>query len=275
MAEHVLTELGLLPCAADPSHAPAPRAFLVGDVSVHVCPDCGTLMTDRSFVADYYEGENAYAVNRSTLPEIQQEWGFRWRRILARLARLSPGPRLLDVGAGNGYFVKLAREESGLEAAGVEMSARAVAFARDVVGVELIHGDVEDVEGEYDAVTSFNVIEHVENPRLFLGSLVSRVRPGGLLVMTTPSPRCVHARLKGLESWSMLHHPEHLNIFTRQGLGTLASGCGLAPLRYETMSTYIRGVRRYDRGGILRSAAFHALLLTGAGADHCLYATRR
>ena len=73
----------------------------------------------------------------------------------------------------------------------------------------------------------------------------------------------------------MLHHPEHLNIFTRAGLDALVRRCGLTPAAYETLSTYIRSVRRFDtRGGLLRSAAFHALRLTGVGADHCFYARR-
>jgi len=158
---------------------------------------------------------------------------------------------------------------------GVEMSQGAVDLARDVVGVDLIHGDVTATQGEYDAVTLFNVIEHVEDPGAVLRSLVERLRPGGLLVMTTPSPACVHARLKGVESWSMLHHPEHLTIFTRAGLDALAKRCELTPVACETMSTYIRSVRRFDTpGGALRSAAFQLLRMTGLGADHCLYARR-
>ncbi len=275
MADKVLSELGLVSCAADPRHALAPHAFNVGDVAVHVCPDCGTLVTDRVFVSGYYDNENAYSVHLSTLSEIEEEWGFRWRRILSRIGRSAPGTQVLDVGAGNGYFVKLARDEFGYSATGVEMSRPAVELARDVVGVELVHGDATAADGEYDAVTLFNVIEHIEDPGAFLRPLAERLRPGGLLVMTTPSPSCVHARITGVESWSMLHHPEHLNIFTRAGLEALAERCGLRTAGYETMSTYIRGVRRFDtRGGLLRSAAFHALRMTRLGADHCLYASR-
>ncbi len=275
MSDEVLSELELRPCAADPRHALAPRVFQAGGVAVHVCPDCGTLVTDRTFVAEYCDSENAYAVNRRTLTEIEEEWGFRWRRVLGRLAALAPEARVLDVGAGNGYFVRLARTEFGLEATGVEMSRRAVELARDVVGVELVEDEAATLTGEYDAVTLFNVIEHVEDPSAFLCSLAERLKPGGLFVMTTPSPSCVHARFSGLESWSMLHHPEHLNIFTRTGLVAMASRCGLESVAYETMSTYIRGVRKFDtRGGLLRSAAFHVLRLTGLGADHCIYLRR-
>ncbi len=119
MADKVLNELGLRSCAADPRHALAPCAFHVGDVAVHVCPDCGTFVTDRAFVPAYCDNENAYSTNLRTLSDIEEEWGFRWRRILSRIAQLAPGSRVLDVGAGNGYFIKLARDEFGFDADGV------------------------------------------------------------------------------------------------------------------------------------------------------------
>jgi 2-polyprenyl-3-methyl-5-hydroxy-6-metoxy-1,4-benzoquinol methylase len=120
---------------------------------------------------------------------------------------------LLDVGAGNGYFVRVAGKEFGMHAAGIEISDMAVRFARDNLGVELILGDVATHQGEYDVVTSFNVIEHLENPQRHLADLLRVLKPGGSLVITTPNPRCIQRLAVGLEKWKMICPPHHLNLF--------------------------------------------------------------
>jgi hypothetical protein len=108
-----------------------------------------------------------------------------------------------------------------------------------------------------------------------LAAALARVRPGGALVLTTPNPACIHARIKGIRRWNMVDPPHHLNLFTRRALATLLGRHGLRIVRYDTLSTYINLVRRFDTRKLLfRRAFFHTLRAAGLGADHLVIARK-
>ena len=232
-------------------------------------------MGDLPFVAEQYEAENYYTLAYQDPSAIEQEWGFRWRYILRRIVELYPGARVLDVGAGNGYFVFLARKEFGLHADGVEISEAEIAFAREKFGVRLLKQPLSELAGGYDVVTSFNVLEHVKEPWRLLREMAETSAPDGVLVLTTPNPGCVHRRMKGLRRWGMVDPPHHINLFPRAALAHLLREAEFVPVAYETLSTYIRFVRRYDTRGLLfRRMLFRALQMFNLGADHLFIARR-
>jgi 2-polyprenyl-3-methyl-5-hydroxy-6-metoxy-1,4-benzoquinol methylase len=267
---------GVLPCPVDSRHRGGQKAFERAGVGIHLCADCGCIMADVDFVHVQYEAQSYYTMMHPSLAGIEGEWGFRWRHILRTMLRLGAGGKtLLDVGAGNGYFVSLARGEFGLEAQGLEISSREVAFARDVVGVQLLQEDLATHAPRYDFVASFNVVEHVVDPRGFFAALVQRVVPGGLVLLTTPSPQCIHVKLRGLRKWGMIAPPHHINLMTRASLDALVQAEGLELLHYETLSTYVNFVRKFDTESLLlRRLVFQALRLAGWGADHFMVLRR-
>lgn len=262
-------------CVVNPSHHLDPRSLIKQGTPIFRCAQCGCIMADIGFDHGQYESGNYYTLKRKTLADIDEEWGFRWRYILRRIAATGHPASLLDVGAGNGYFVRVAAREFGLRASGLEISAEETRFARETVGVALINRDVSDHRQRYDVVTSFNVLEHVPHPQAFLSALVARVQPGGLLVLTTPNPGCIHARVRGLEKWNMVDPPHHLNLFSRRALHDLLRARNLEVLRYETLSTYVNCVRRFDTEGLLlRRAVFQLLRWSHLGADHFVVARK-
>jgi 2-polyprenyl-3-methyl-5-hydroxy-6-metoxy-1,4-benzoquinol methylase len=256
-------------CAVHAEHA-APRfAFPKSGVDIYTCPTCGCIMADLEFVHEQYEAANYYTMAFKTRAEIDGEWGFRWRYILRAVKRHMATPKLLDVGAGNGYFVYLARNEFAIPADGLEISTTEADYARDTFGVELLRGDLSVVTERYDVITSFNVLEHVKEPMGLLEQMSARLAPGGLLVVTTPNPACIHRRLRGLNRWNMVCPPHHINLFTRAALQEMLIRKGFEVLEYSTLSTYINAVRKIDTQGLmLRRAAFQALKTAHLGADH-------
>lgn len=226
-------------------------------------------MADLEFTPEQYESDSYYTMAFKTKAEIEGEWGFRWRHILNTLQRYTAAPKLLDVGAGNGYFVYLARTEFGIPAEGLEISAAEVKYARETFGIELLRGDLSCVEESYEVITSFNVLEHVKHPMTLLLDMGQHLRQGGLLLVTTPNPACIHRRLRGLAKWSMVCPPHHINLFTRMALQELLAHAGFEVLEYSTLSTYINAVRKLDTHSLLlRRTAFHALKSARLGADH-------
>lgn len=111
--------------------------------------------------------------------------------IVCRKLGLSEGRSLLDIGCGWGSLVIHAAAKYGVEATGVtvskEQAAHARAWARDAgVGdrVEIINGDYRDVRGEFDAVASIGMVEHVGRRKLgtYFDSVIGALRPNGLFL---------------------------------------------------------------------------------------------
>jgi hypothetical protein len=81
--------------------------------------------------------------------------------------------------------------------------------------------------------------------------------------------------VKGLRNWGMIQPPHHINLFTRQGLDTLIERSGFRLMHYETLSTYMEWLWKYDtRDEHLRHILFDLLRRTGLGADHFYIAQR-
>jgi 2-polyprenyl-3-methyl-5-hydroxy-6-metoxy-1,4-benzoquinol methylase len=127
----------------------------------------------------------------------EQSLGARTFRTLEMLSAAEPDQprRMLDYGCGAGPFshhVGRRRPSWTVEGWEGDPSAVTVAqecFARDNVSFQRhdydAYGDLE--EGAYDIVTFLEVIEHVDNPGEILRSFHRALRPGGLLIVSTPN----------------------------------------------------------------------------------------
>jgi SAM-dependent methyltransferase len=86
-----------------------------------------------------------------------------------------------------------------------------------------------------DAVVSYDVIEHSDEPREFFRSLVRLVKPGGLLVIGTPNAENVSLRRKGDPS---LHVPYHRHILSERALLAIGKEAGCEPSQVYERSFY-------------------------------------
>lgn len=119
---------------------------------------------------------------------------------LELLRELSGGFRdvrsVLDVGCGEGRFLDRAKD-AGLETAGVEISERAAAMAQSK-GHQIINRSIVDAplpgNQRFDAVTMWDILEHLDSPGLVLKHLATALKPGGHLVVVTPMMGSVYDR---------------------------------------------------------------------------------
>ena len=119
----------------------------------------------------------------------------------ARLAtRLLPaGARILDVGSGSGGLAaRLA--DAGFDVLASELDTGSYRATPPVVEWDAAgHGLPPGVNGSaFDAVCAVEMLEHVENPRQALRNFFAVLKPGGVLVASTPNVGHPRSRLKFL-----------------------------------------------------------------------------
>ena len=112
---------------------------------------------------------------------------------------------ILEIGSGKAIFSKYLKNKSNYT--GLEFNDAAIARANEI-GITLLKESIEDhcKRGfKYDAVFSFQVLEHVENPRLFIQSSVECLNINGLLVIAVPN----NDGLCGISTNNILDFPPH------------------------------------------------------------------
>ena len=131
---------------------------------------------------------------------------------------------LLDVGASAGVFLDTVREAlPHWELSGVEPSTDAVKKCENMFHIKLQQGVFEDIESEpekYDVITMLDLIEHVHSPTLVIEAAYRFLKPGGLLLITTPNIRSWTARLFRRRWWSfrLMHTLDFSPLSIRQML---------------------------------------------------------
>jgi SAM-dependent methyltransferase len=163
-----------------------------------------------------------------------------WRRTFRDRLRDLPGKRgtLLDVGAATGFFVEQAKA-AGWDASGVEPSTWAAEYARNELGADVQTGTLESLnvgDGSFDVVTLWEVIEHLPDPEATLAEIRRILRPGGVLVLSTPDAGSLAARLSGRRWLGWRKVPEHLFFFDRVNLDRLLQKAGFRPIRHRYAS---------------------------------------
>jgi SAM-dependent methyltransferase len=114
--------------------------------------------------------------------------------------------RLLDVGCSTGAFL-LAASRRGWDVRGVDVSAQAAAIAARVSEAPTMVGTLADVQDQaFDAITAWETLEHVTEPRSFLTDAQRLLKPGGVLAISVPNWRSPWMRRSAnVEHWPPYH----------------------------------------------------------------------
>ena len=193
--------------------------------------------TDRLYRSnDYFTGCDAGYADYSS-----QERSLRttFRRLLHTMQQSGmTGGRLLEVGAGLGYFLDEARGFFSSRT-GVEMSSRAAAIAAEQSEATVLPGlEALDSEDLFDSIVALHVVEHVPDPVVWVRSLAQHLAPGGTVVLATPDMGSFW-RLAMQSRWPSFKYPEHVAFYDRATLPRLLAAAGLQrPARLRYLNSY-------------------------------------
>lgn len=221
---------------SDPFEAVEDRLLHVeGRFQLVRCAGCGLVYLNpqptseeilRYYPPEYY----SYVGGRSDVPSwwhrVSRDYGLAKRcRVVTQRQR---GGRILDVGCATGFFLGAMRRHGDWELYGVEPNAQAVAYAREHLGLDVFAGPLEEAvfpDEYFDAVTLWDVLEHLPNPRAALTRIRCALKPDGWIFCRVPSLDSLDARLFG-PYWAGLDAPRHFYVFSQSTLGHLLDVTG-------------------------------------------------
>lgn len=181
-------------------------------------------------------------------------------------ATLTPGARLLDVGAGSGALTSrlagLGYVVTATDLDGSSFMGQAPLVEWDLAAASLPAGMDPD---SYDGICAIETLEHVHDPTRALQNLYALLRPGGRLVISTPNVTHPRSRVKFLLRGSPayfgseeFHMPGHRTILPDWLLSALVVEAGFEDLQVSYAgSMELRGVQRL--GYRVASVAFRML----------------
>jgi len=220
------------------------------------CAECGTLisvvgLSDDELKVD--DDEGAFYGKQYWLEHQSKDLGFpniferahkdlldrnlHWLRALLRYK--TPPSAVLELGCSHGSFVALL-QQSGYDAAGIEMSPWVVEFAKTTFDIPVFVGPVEAMgfgDRKFDVVALMDVLEHLPDPVGTMRRALELLSPGGILLIQTPQFKEEMTYEALLETnapfLEQFKSNEHLYLFTEKSVAMLFQQLGAQHIQFE------------------------------------------
>lgn len=181
------------------------------DISLCQCGNCGLRFYDPMFIGDerFYNALQTY------------DWYYvDEKNEYAEAAKyISETDIVLDVGSGKGAFAKNITAQKYI---GLDLSTKAKQMGQDI-GVQVENMTIDEYAAAHpasvDVVVSFQVLEHVADPRKFLQSKIDALKPGGKLIIAVPSE---DSFLQHVTNGILNMPPHHVTRWTDDALRFIA-----------------------------------------------------
>ena len=150
-----------------------------------------------------------------------------WEDDFPYLNRLR-GRKILDLGAGNGFF-SLAAKEKGFNVISIEQNKSSINFARKI-GIKIIESDISSkismqYASEVDNITLNHVFEHILEPYNFLSTLRKNISNHTKVVIVIPNANSIW-RYVFKERWYGWDPPIHVHLYNKKALEIIMNNAG-------------------------------------------------
>lgn len=184
-----------------------------------------------------------------------------FKKRLEQIENYLKSGKLLDVGCAYGFFLELANK-NGWQAQGLEISEAAYRYAKNSLKLPVLNKTLEDAKFKsesFDAVTLFDVIEHLPDPKATVKEVRRILKPNGLIVITTPDIGSLAAKILGSNWEEVKRAREHIYFFSKSTLKMLLELDNFEVLRTESAGRYFSVESAIKRGKIYNKKIFGTL----------------
>ena len=233
-----------------------PSKALPDGVNVLKCPNCelvflesrartNELDKEETVYWDDEEQKKIYFENK-----VQDLFVQEFEKRLSTIKKYVKGKgRLVDVGCGVGHFLAIAKQR-GWTVQGIDISRAAQAAAREAYGLEVEVATLEKSSLErnsFDALTLWDVIEHIRRPIENLKAANRLLRMGGVLAMKTPNEAGLFKQF-ALSCYQLLgnraafllkyvYYVPHYFSYSKKTMSILLDQCGFQVIQYQVDET--------------------------------------
>lgn len=179
---------------------------------------------------------------RASNPELSHR--YEYPLVANFLKDVPPGATVMDIGCGNGSFISLFQDRNW-KLHGSDLSPTGIEIARKTFpSIDFFLADGQTLYEEFlktvgpvDVVVSTEVIEHLYDPRGFLRNCYELLKPGGVLVLTTP----YHGYLKNLllaitgkmdQHFTVLWDHGHIKFWSRDTIERVLTEAGFTNIEF-------------------------------------------
>ncbi|HOW28626.1 MAG TPA: class I SAM-dependent methyltransferase [Elusimicrobiota bacterium] len=212
--------------------------------SIWLCRDCGMVYQsphlDTAALQSFYGNEyrRLYRGNNA-IPEDYIDRGKRRGEAISTFMKshgISIGKAVLEIGCGPGGILKCF-DANGHEVTGTEWDHHCVKAGK-VLGIDIIYGGIDQLlplKKKYDFVIFNHLIEHLDNPVLFLRNAQNLMHTQSILYIETPGLR--HPDTMGhFRDTIQLAHLTYFDSFT---LNSLLKAAGYQTIMIDETCHYI------------------------------------
>lgn len=196
---------------------------------------CSRIPTEKELIDHYSQYSRNNFISPITINNYQE--------LLKSFEPFRKTGKILDVGCGDGYFLAEAKK-MGWEVYGTEFTDDAIEVCSEK-GIKMKQGILNPdhyAPDFFDVITSFEVLEHINNPQEEVKNIHSILRKGGLVYLTTPNFNAIERYILK-ERYSVIEYPEHLSYYTPKTLNYLFQKNGFRKKDIKTTGISITRIK--------------------------------
>jgi 2-polyprenyl-3-methyl-5-hydroxy-6-metoxy-1,4-benzoquinol methylase len=218
------------------------------------CPICYTEIEERNFKETYVSPYNKQEYRRYECPNCDVHWweplkiipefyesevfeyciafhegvGTKLREHHKAFFKYFPSNvkgKLLDVGCGDGRFLRHAREQ-GFEVWGIDFDKKSVENVKRNLGIDTVfamsleefYEYAKEKNLKFDVITFFEVLEHQDKPREFLELVKGLLKEGGYIAGSVPNRERLFVKVDWKDYFHWDYPPHHFLRFSKSSL---------------------------------------------------------